>query len=397
MKRKNETPKQWAERIAKVFGKKQPRGIELRGSGKGISYNFDEIRLVDNYRRCKIEYEKLRLKDEPKTREHLESQQRVIYSFAYGFGIDIEPDMSTPLGRYDFIPWPEYAESYYTSGLADKIFVTEWHDLPYLLDFQFFNHVRAQKFDEVRFLQLLKHEVRHYLAQRGQVVERKLDYLNDWLYRHVSNLDADGEKKFFWYSDVFEWKENVSESEQGQREFVDEDFLGHPQSITEGVANNQSPLAPELDTKQSNIEGLRNPAPFRFSGRKEDLIAYFDLLKQKNPSNDRPILNPDGVDWIVGYYFGDTGYHHNNNKPLFDANFFPNEMKFFIHQLYEKFFDKKVYGSKSGVPLFRLVEIMTKCFPDIFTATKATSYSTKMAQYRLESSPVIELLRWSTS
>lgn len=365
MNQDKETPKQWAERVAKVFGNKQPSGIELRGGESGIHYNFDEVRLVDNYRRCKIEYKKLGLQDDHQAREHLEGQERLLYRFALGFNIDLETELSTPFGKHDFIPWPEYAESYYALGLADRIFVTEWHDIPYLLDFQYFNHVKAQKFDEVRFTQLLKNEVRHYVAQRGQVAERKLDYLNGWLYRHVSNLDADGKKRFFWYAEAFEWKGESTDARKASEQVTSE-------SVGENSTNEAVRPVPIL--RRSILQ---------YSCTKEELVEYFNVLKMAHPYKGEPMVNTEAVDWLLGYYFETSGRQTIENRPVFTVSMSKQELIFFIYRFTEEI-SPRMKGVKIS-PKSEVVRILTENFIEMFP-NKPNSYITKLKQKAEESS-----------
>jgi len=352
MSQENETPKQWAERIAKVFGKRKPAGVRLRGTKSSTFHHEHEIRLVDNFISCRALYTRLGVIYEPKAREHLESQERVIYGLAHSFDIDIEPHLKEKSSsNYDFIPWPDQAESYYTEGLADRIMVTDWHEIRYLLDFQYINHVKGEGFNEVRFLQSLKFLVRHFLRYRVAVVEeRRLEFLDEWIYRHVSNLDDDGTKEFFWFKDAFEWK-----------------------AKSEPATDGSEPKNTGPDCESSSRithEGGAQPAPsmrrsiLQYSCMKEELVEYFNVLKEVNPAKGEVMVNTEAVDWMLGYYFETTGRCTLENMPEFVLNMSKQELMYFIYR-----FTEDISPRKSGTdvsPKGEVCKILTQCFQDLF-------------------------------
>jgi hypothetical protein len=350
-----ETPRQYAERMANIFGKRRPNGVRLRGSKGGTHFHEYEIRLIDNFQRCKSHYKKLLVEDEPKVREHLARQERVIYRLAHSFDIDSAPDWKENGGYHDFIPWPDQAESYYTEGLADRIFVTEYHELPYLLDFQYYNHVIAEKFSKVKYLQMLRFNVRHSLAEMVVKVEnRNLEFLDDWIYRHVSGLSLDGQKEFHWYPEAFEWREKIGSppSEDSVAEVLREERPN-------GGVNETSQLKKRKDFKPTVKESI-----LKYSCTFEQLSAYFNVLKAQNPAKAAQMLNDEAVDWIVGYYFRTEGRCTEDNMPEFELNLSREELKYFIYRYTEDISPLKRGTDASSKD--EVCKILTQCFPYMF-------------------------------
>jgi hypothetical protein len=367
MRIENESPKQYVDRIVRIFGRREPVGVRLRGDGKGISFHEYEIRLIDNLVQCRSLYRNLGIQDEAKARKHLEGQERIIYRLAYDFDIDIEPQLKSGRGNYEFIPWPDRAETFYAMGLADKLMFTDMNEVPYLLDFQYFNHVKVEKFNEVRYLQTLKFYVRHFLVSEVAVFdERKLAFLDEWIYRHVSQLNDDRKTEFFWYPEAFRWKRTDSD---GLVVEMAAGSMGLAQDGSQQLTNANVATEEELP---SDLPDTDEPVKFQTLCSDDELMRYFDLLRQKNPKNNRPYLNDDAIDWLIGYFFGDRQKHSLKSRPEFEINMTNREIMFFVYH-YSTVISP---GGKSdeSAPLGSTVKILTIGFKSKFSG-KAEGYA----------------------
>jgi hypothetical protein len=353
-----QTPKEWADRILQNFGRRKPRGIELRGDGKSIHFNLHEVALVRIFNASRSYYREKEMT--PDT--NLVSQERTLHILGGSFDLDMQHELSSSLSNFDFIPRPELAESYYSVGLADLIFITDLDELPYLLDFQFYNHVTAEKFDQVRFLQILHFYVVHLLKTRYSVVPTKqLRLFQKWIYSKVSSLDACDTKKFYWYQDGYEWKELDESQPKSETNLNPMQELVANTDTSGGILSTDNI---EIEPVVLKPKGVNVLAILKYSCTKRQLEGYFGLLKQDNPTKGEPMLNSDAVDWMIGYYFEVNGACTLSNKPDFKVNINKLELMHFIYRFSEDI-SRKGNGNETS-PKTDFSRILTECFEDIF-------------------------------
>ncbi len=344
--------KECVERLGRVFGRFTPNSVTLRGDGTGLYRHAYEVLLVYIHQMTVKYYESNPRNNYYLNQKHLAEQERTIWLLAYEFELEIERVLKRS-SSYDFVVRPIKGSGTYEIGLADLIFITDDIEIPYVLDFQIYNHVTVEKSDKVHFIQLLHFYVIHYLNTRFPFVPKeKILILDRWIVQQIEKFDAEEMKRFYWYE--LEYR------------FVDES----------GFAENHQmrPEGDSTDTNQASQTSYKPKMKFRCS--KDALLQYFDLLKQVNPKNDLPFLDEESVDWIVGYYFGSNEFTL-INKPEIEPNIPRDELLFFIYQ-YSTIVSPS--GKTDGsTPIKELVTILTDCFPKIFRG-KPKGYADRIAK-----------------
>lgn len=219
--------KEWAEKMGRLFGKTPPYGATLRGDGESIHFNTSEIALVRIHLRTKEFYHNERIGSYHKRQKHLAEQEKKLYIYSYRFDVDADKLLNDISPHYDFILRPMPDGGHYDVGLPDLLFVSEIEEIPFLLDFQFYNNIVVEERDKVNFLQLIHTMVKHHFLTRYPVVfTEKLNTVICWLYKRVDEFNDDEKKKFFWYE-----KEYRFVNQEGVLENVHE----HASSIKMGL------------------------------------------------------------------------------------------------------------------------------------------------------------------
>lgn len=394
----------------------------LRGDGSNISWNFSEVLLIDNHKRTKRKYEELGLSDNEMAVKHLESQLLTIHLLCIGQEIEIENRSGSLKVGYEFIPMLSNSLNfYYCVGLADRIFVLEFDDVRYLLEHQYYNNVDCKRISRVNFLQLLKNEVKLSIMNRCVGIEsNKIEYIENWVYSQVAHLSGKERKEFLAFPMEFGY-DNDGRTEDGSEleyddkiESINKDINSNDKSHCNSLNVNESSIEEQESTvkiienqndlvsgesfheydeskvghRENENEGDKEnmtksffnsnePKQFKTLLSMEQLTAYFDLLNKKHPINERPLLNKEAIDWMVGYYFGNREKYSLNNKPIFQVNLSRLEIMKFLYE----YSTRLSPGGKSdqSTPLRQIVTILPDCFSEICSGT-AQSYADSISR-----------------
>ena len=339
--------KEWVERLTRVFGRRKPPGVKLRGDDTGMYSHAYEVRLVRIYQQTDRYYQKNPRKTHYLNMKHLSEQERTIWLMAHQFELEID---SVLAGDRDFVLRPLEGTSNYEIGLADLIFITDVSEVPYLLDFQFYNNVMVEEWDKVRFVQTLHYYVKHYLETRPPFKPtEKLQLLDQWVAGQVQRFDENEIEKFYWYEVEYKYVNREKEKEKNHsmesNETIQQD--GVTTSADDGIKKKFPVLKgkPRIKCDYSSIQ----------------IDDFFQRLATVPPDSKKPLLSKKAIEWMVTKYFSaDT---RQLKKPSVKTDLTKEELTLFVHFFafgYTR--DKQSY---KNAPFNQLIVMLNQVFPKI--------------------------------
>lgn len=345
--------KEWLDRVTRVFGKQRPSSVTLRGDEQSYHFQRYEICLARIYGLTRKHYKRNSAGSYYLNEKHLAEQEKTIWLLAYRFDVELDKVLD---GNYDFIPRPGEGASYYEVGLADMIFVTESSELTYLLDFQFYNNVVAEKTDKVRYIQILHFYVRHYLKSKYPVVPKeKLMILNHWILEKVGKFDEEESKAFYWYELEYKFVEPEVENEHS------DETIPQPNK-----------------TKKLEFPELNGKPKVKCLCSDLDTIEYFQRLTTIPVGSKKPLLSQDIVEWIVAKYFSvDSG---SRRRPRIKTNLTKEELTMFMH-FFAFDYRGHVNGNKNA-QLKQLIVLLNEVFPETVSKEEMEICYKKAATWR---------------